>query len=77
MIYTSAYRTLDSSSLSMPMITTMCAEKCPKVGEVFVTMDFLAIMFAATTNHMGPKPFSGHYYCRSRSKSEDGTSSNF
>ena len=32
---TESYRTYSTSSLSMPVVTTMCAEKCPVVNDVF------------------------------------------
>ena len=39
---TESYRTYSTSSLSMPVVTTMCAEKCPVVNDVFCDYAFLA-----------------------------------
>ena len=38
---TESYRTYSTSSLSMPVVTTMCAEKCPVVNDVFCDYAFL------------------------------------
>lgn len=38
---TETYRTYSTSSLSMPVVTTMCAAKCPVVNDVFCDYAFL------------------------------------
>ena len=43
---TESYRTYSTSSLSMPVVTTMCAEKCPVVNDVFCDYAFLNEMHA-------------------------------
>ena len=43
-------RTSSEMTLTMPVITTMCAESCPKQGAVFCNYKFLMDMAAADGN---------------------------
>ena len=51
-------RTSNEMTLTMPAITTMCAESCPKQGAVFCNYKFLDEMAAADGNKWATNPLS-------------------
>ena len=64
-------------TLTMPVITTMCAESCPKAGAVFCNYDFLDKMSAADGKKWSTNPLSDTEKSKSSELSYNGFEADF